>query len=185
MSISTEQPGNSATHPPIPKRAGRLVRRPVVVGLVAIGAMAPAISAGDHTMMEGLPFLLGGPQRGDVVVFKTGPALANPPGTLFVKRVAGLPGEKVQIKKGKLLINGNPVVLENKAGEINYVIMPAARFLPDEETTVTIPSGEYFVLGDVSTNSYDSRFWGLVPRSDILGRMAFCYWPPRNVGAVK
>jgi len=150
--------------------------------------MAPAVSPGDHVFMEGVSFFFSKPKRGDIVVFKVDQIkmmTTQPPGTLYMKRVAGLPGERVRITDGKLYINDQPVVLKNKAGEIPYVTMTAGRFLPEQDVTITVPDAHYFFLGDASTNSYDSRFWGCVPATEIQGQIAFCYWPPSNVGLIK
>jgi signal peptidase I len=150
-------------------------------------AMTPAIARGDHILMEGLTFLLRKPQRGDIIVFKTdGIASMNSSqrSSIYDKRVAGLPGERVHITGGKLYVNDRHVVLKNAAGEIAYHLAPSFSGMA-AVTNVTVPAGHYYVLGDNSTNSYDSRFWGLVPAQSVLGRVWFCYWPPNRVGRVK
>jgi signal peptidase I len=149
------------------------------------GAMALAISPGDHVMMEGLTFLFREPRRGDIIVFKMDGIAPLPPGTMYVKRVAGEPGEHLQISGGKLFVNDKHVSLSNSAGEIVYNLPRRADAFLFPQTNVTVFGGWYFVLGDNSTNSFDSRFWGSVPRSNILGRVSFCYWPPHRVGKVK
>jgi signal peptidase I len=83
-----------------------------------------------------------------------------------------------------LFINDRQVSLSNAVGEIAYDLPPHSEMF-SLQTNVTVPSGCYFVLGDNSTNSSDSRFWGSVPRASIIGRVSFCYWPPRRFGGVK
>jgi signal peptidase I len=151
---------------------------------VPTGAMTPAVSAGDHVMMEGVSFLSRQPRCGDIVVFRTDGIASLPPATFYVKRVAGEPGDHLRISGGKLFINEKQVSLSNAVGKIAYVLPPrVGTFSP--QTDVKVPSDCYFVLGDNSTNSLDSRFWGSVPRGNIIGRVTFCYWPPQRVGGVK
>jgi signal peptidase I len=145
---------------------------------VPTGAMTPAVSGGDHIVTEGVTYLSRQPRRGDIVVFRTDGIPSVPPGTFYVKRVAGEPGERVRIAEGKLFVNDKPVSLSNAVGEITYTTL-------SPQTEVTVPSGCYFVLGDNSTNSSDSRYWGGVPRKNIIGRVSFCYWPPQRAGRVK
>ena len=200
----------SGTPPPLPKtmRAGKsrhtrflivLALLPLVfigplIGLricglvrpfsVPTGAMTPAVSAGDHVLVEGVSFLSREPQRGDIVVFRTDGIASISKATFYVKRIAAEPGEHVRISDGKLFVDGKQVSLSNAVGEIEYNSRPGfGRLSP--QTEVTVRSGCYFVLGDNSTNSFDSRFWGSVPRRNIIGRVAFCYWPPHRIGAVK
>jgi len=151
---------------------------------VPTGAMTPAVSAGDHIMMEGVTFLSRQPRRGDIVVFKTDGIASLRSATFYLKRVVGEPGDHVRIAGGKLFINEKQVSLSNVVGEITYDLPPRVETY-SPKTDVTVPGGCYFVLGDNSTNSLDSRFWGSLPRGNIIGRVSFCYWPPQRVGGVK
>lgn len=148
-------------------------------------SMAPALTSGDHAFMEGFTYLAHKPQRGDVVVFKANnlPYLQN--GVTYVKRVVGLPGERIRIAEGKLYVNGQVTELKNKAGVIAYTNLPGSRYLGAGDATVVVPEEQYFVLGDNSANSLDSRFWGCLPAQAIRGRMWLCYWPLQNVGGVQ
>ena len=151
---------------------------------VPTGAMAPAIIPGDHVFMEGMSYLRHNPRRGENVVFKTVGVASLPHDQIYVKRIVGLPGDHLRISDGHLFVSDKPVNLSNICGEILYFLPPgSANFSP--QTNVIVPNGCYFVLGDNSTNSFDSRFWGSVARTNILGRVALCYWPPRRVGKVK
>jgi len=90
-------------------------------------AMAPAALPGDHVMMEGFTFLAHKPRRGDIVVFKAdGIAALAVHGSIFIKRIAGEPGDHLQIFAGKLYINDNRVTLSNAVGEIAYHLPPGA-----------------------------------------------------------
>jgi signal peptidase I len=151
---------------------------------IPTGTMTPALSAGDHVIMEGMTFLRREPRRGDIVVFKTDGIPSLPPATFYTKRVAGEPGDRLRISEGKLFVNGRQVTLSNAMGEITYVL-PANAEAISAKTETIVPEGCYFVLGDNSINSFDSRYWGGVPRNNIMGRVAFCYWPPGRIGGVK
>jgi signal peptidase I len=148
--------------------------------------MAPATIASDHIFSEGFTYLFRVPRRGEIVVFNTEGLPAVTVKGFFFKRVAGLPGESVRIEEGRLFVNGEPVELSNDAGpiEYRYPVGPEPGRLP-EGRSMTIPERCYFVLGDNSSNSYDSRFWGMVPEEAIIGRVAWRYWPPARMGGVK
>lgn len=150
---------------------------------IPTGAMAPAVSPGDHDMMEGLSFLRRRPRRGDVIVFKTEGIASLPQDQFYVKRIAAEPGERLRLANGKLYINGHQVSLSNAIGEITYELPPI--WQSSVQTNIIVPSACYFVLGDNSTNSLDSRFYGCVPRANVMGRLFFCYWPPGRLGSVK
>lgn len=151
---------------------------------VPTGAMTPAVSAGDHVIMEGFSLLVRKPRKGDIVVFKTDGVGQLPPATFYVKRVAGEPGDRLRIVDGKLYINDNHVALRNSAGEIAYHL-PATLARAATQTDLTVPDGHYFMLGDNSTNSYDSRFWGSVPARNIMGRVVLCYSPLSRAGGFR
>jgi signal peptidase I len=146
--------------------------------------MKPAIASGDHVVMEGLSFLSRKPCRGDIVVFYGVDYPAMRSNISYDKRIAGEPGEHLQIIDGEIYINSKQVVLSNAEGQISY--FPPGQMSPwSTKTDLTIPPSNYFLLGDNSTNSFDSRYFGCVPRKNIRGRIWFCYWPPGRIGFVK
>jgi signal peptidase I len=145
------------------------------------------------------------PGRGDVIVFRTRSMKERPPqqgADFYIKRLAGLGGEKLQIRGGKLWINGQivrtPSVFEaiysrriaDGAHLRGYVtIEELGRYDPGKrrrrhevemfssEDVCAIPIGHIFVLGDNTANSTDSRYWGTIPRRDVIGRAFLIYWP--------
>jgi signal peptidase I len=146
------------------------------------GGMAPAISPGDHVMAEGFTFLMRKPHRGDIVAFRTKGIAGLPPATMFSQRIAGEPGERVCIIDGQLYINDKRTLITNDTGAIVYTL-PQRWGLAF--TNLTVPQGQYYMLGDNSNNSLDSRYWGCLPASNIFGRMWFCYSPPERRRVVK
>jgi signal peptidase I len=113
------------------------------------------------------------PHRGDIVVFKTPPEAlqACGAGGTFVKRIIGLPGETVSERRGTILIDGK--VLDEP------YLDPSER---DQRTGKwTVPDGSYFMMGDNRSQSCDSREWGSVPRSDLIGPVFAVYWPPQRI----
>lgn len=152
---------------------------------VPTGAMAPTIQAGDHLFADKIVYRLRDPRRGEIVAFRTD-GIADIPapsrGPIYIKRVVGLPGERVGLRPPHVLINGKPVSI---AG-IEYVLLPdifpPAKYLKTETDSVLLGPDEYFVLGDNSLHSMDSRFWGPVRRDAIIGRAVKTYWPAARVG---
>jgi len=126
------------------------------------------------------------PSRGDVIVFNTPKAALNACGEdgTFVKRLIGLPGETVkEDDKGFIWIRGPNSKHFYKLNE-PYISPQAheadAHHFPGHQWKV--PEGEYFMMGDNRLNSCDSRQWGSVPRSDLIGTVFFVYWPPDRIG---
>jgi signal peptidase I len=146
--------------------------------------MVPTVSPGDHIIVEGFTFLKRKPRRGDIVVFRSDGIAALQPGTLYDKRIIGEPGEHLRISDGKLYINEVRVVITNKTGEILYPLTEQLMSF-NPKTDVMIPQDAYFAVGDSSTNSFDSRFWGFLPAKNIVGRIWLCSWPPTRIGEVK
>jgi len=143
-------------------------------------------SMSDRVLVNRLAYEFGSPQRGQIVVFKA-PPKANlcgrgDAGTIFVKRLIGLPGETVREDgEGFLRIRRPGATSWTKLAE-PYVSPTARR----ADTTYfgqswRVPKGEYFMLGDNRADSCDSRRWGAVPRSNLIGPVILTYWPPGRV----
>jgi signal peptidase I len=134
--------------------------------------------------MEGITFLVRSPHRGDIVVFKSKQTGFSDAGILYEKRIAGMPDDLLLISNGDLFIDDKLVTLSNSVGGIVYAPPPNSELFL-QYTNVTVPKDSYFLLGDNSTNSLDSRYFGSIRRSEIVGRLVFCYWPPSRIGIVR
>jgi len=117
------------------------------------------------------------PQRGDVVVF----IYPEDKKKDFIKRMVGLPGETVEIKGGSIYINGKPA----QEQIFNKIYYYNRGDFGSEGLKLTVPENSYFVLGDNSVSSKDSRYWGFVPKEDLLGQALIVYWPPHRIRAIK
>ena len=155
--------------------AGLLIRYYVLQPFIVDGeSMAPELHTNDYLYVDKLDYHIKSPQRGDIVVFK------YPLNTSinYVKRIIGLPGETVSITDSKVTIS-NAAHPEGFLLQENY--LPAAtvtRMLNGAPSaTFTVPSNSYFVLGDNRDNSSDSREWGMLPKVDLIGRVAFRAFP--------
>lgn len=140
-------------------------------------SMQPNFPNGEYLVTDKLTYRFRNPIRGEVVVFEA-------PGTNgeeFIKRIIGLPGEKVSIRSSKVHINGRPLVESYLSDQLRT--SPGA-FLKDQQE-ITVPEGEYFVLGDNRPASSDSRSWGFVSKNKITGRAWVVYWPPQQTRWVK
>ena len=146
--------------------------------------MSPTVSTGDHVLVETFTYKSQKPQRGDVVVFRTGKGDALDAGT-YVLRIVGLPGETLRITDEGLFINDKPTVMRNGAGKIHYQLLDEAVFLSPKVDTVMVPKDNYFLMGDNSTGSKDSRFWGFLPTHQVVGKVSLIFWPSTKLGMVK
>ncbi|HYL39530.1 MAG TPA: signal peptidase I [Bryobacteraceae bacterium] len=110
--------------------------------------------------------------RGDTVVFW----YPGDPTKSYIKRVIGVPGDRVEVDHGTVIVNGQALVEEYVPSEFRDDSSMAAK---------TVPQDEYFVLGDHRSSSNDSRSWGMVPRRYIYGKAVFIYWPLDKMGILK
>lgn len=136
-------------------------------------SMQPNLHNGEYILVNKVDYMVHAPQRGDIVVFKAVPA--GDPTKDFIKRVIGLPGETVEVRKDThVYINGH------RLNETYNLISPNYTFGPK-----TVPPNEYFVLGDHRSNSDDSHMWAStwLPKQDIIGKAWVSYWPPRDAQA--
>ena len=189
---------------------------------VPTGSMQNTITIGDHLLVnkfifapgDSLPFL---PQReirrGDIIVFKYpgnpyNPASDNSPEnrplfTNYVKRVIGVPGDRIRLEGQSIIVNGQVIpehrieATDNNNQKAPLQVLNAPERKPDEpysvyykvdddrpqffdlferEDEITVPEDKYFVMGDNRYDSQDSRYWGYVPRDFVIGRAMFVYW---------
>ena len=130
----------------------------------------------DRVVANRLAYRFGDPERGQVVVFRA-PETAErcgegSGGTTFVKRIVGLPGERVSERDGVVHIDGQRL--------IEPYVQPSRRGR-NSESWPRVPAGHYFLLGDNRAHSCDSRTWGAVPRSSLIGPAVLTYWPPSRL----
>jgi signal peptidase I len=169
-------------------------------------SMLPTLHVGQRLLVDRFSHRIGGdPKLGDITVFmppagaddaadQCGAAGEGPsndgrssrrscsrptPGTgskAFVKRIVGLPGDVISIASGHVIRNGH------RAREPFAASCGAAPECDLEP--IIVPPGHYFLMGDNRGNSDDSRYWGPVPRSQIIGKAVVTYWPPSQIGGI-
>jgi len=143
---------------------------------IPTGSMRPTLIENDRVLVNKFLYRFQPPQRGDVIVFKY-PLDSKRD---FIKRLAGLPGETLEIKQGKLMINGKVLDDTSKMRKFYYYNREDWDY-GGEDREIKIPEDSYFALGDNSAQSSDSRNWGFVPKKDLIGKAFMIYWPPKRV----
>ena len=137
-------------------------------------SMEPTLQINDRLIIEKMTYRFNEPERGDIIVFNATEALQRENfNEAFIKRIIGIPGDTVAVSNGIVTVNGE--VIE----EIYIKEPPEYEYGP-----VTVPEGEYLVLGDNRNNSYDSHHWGFVPDNKIVGRAFVRFWPPQRLGSI-
>jgi signal peptidase I len=131
-------------------------------------SMEPTLHTGEFVIVNKLAYKLGAPAIGDVIVFR----YPRDPHQEYIKRIIGLPGDKVVISGGQVIVNDH--VLDEP-----YLAAP-----PSYEANWVIPENSLFVLGDNRNNSSDSHSWGAVPMEQVIGKAMLVYWPPKNWGLI-
>jgi len=135
------------------------------------GSMEPTLQIQDHIIVNKFGYRFWEPERGDIVVFK----YPLNPKKDFVKRLIGKPGERVEVRNSKIIVDGR---------EIKEDYLPAGIRYPDFGP-VLVPENNYLMLGDNRNNSDDSRVWGPLPRQNIIGKAMLVYWPLDRVRLLK
>ena len=156
---------------------------------IPTGSMRPTLLEGDLILVSKftygakIPFTdlslpaFAQPQRGDVIVF----VYPENPKKDFIKRLAATAGETIEINNGTIYINDHPLIDPMFSRRYYY---NRGQFA-GEGTKIVVPKDNYFVLGDNSASSQDSRYWGFVPRKNILGKAVLIYWPINRIRIIK
>ena len=131
-------------------------------------SMNPTLHEGQYLIINKLIYNLHAPERGDIIVFHHPQNAARD----LIKRVVGLPGEEIQVQEGQVYIDG--VLLEE----------PYLAYSGGRSARYTLGEDEFYVLGDNRPNSDDSRSWGALQKSQIVGKVWVSYWPPSDWGGV-
>ena len=156
---------------------------------IPTGSMRPTLLEGDIILVNKfiygakVPFTgirlsaISQPKRGDVIVF----IYPENPKKDFIKRLVAFPGEVVELKNGTIYINAKPLLDPEFSSRYYYNRGEFAK----EEEKITVPKDSFFVLGDNSASSQESRYWGFVPHKNILGKALLIYWPPQRIRIIK
>lgn len=134
-------------------------------------SMQPRLSENERILVNKLIYRIWPVERGDVVVFW----FPGDQGRSFIKRVIGLPGDLVEIRDGRVLVNGD---------YLDEPYVPEAFRERQDSGPLRIEEGYYYVLGDHRSVSNDSRSWGMVPEDLIYGKAILRYWPVRRLGVI-
>ena len=126
--------------------------------------MEPTLFKGNYVVVNKLSYKIGTPVQGDIVVFRYPPN----PDEQYIKRVVGIPGDRIHISDGKVFVNDDLLTEP-------YLGVPTK-----SGGDWVVPEDSLFVMGDNRNNSSDSRAWGMVPFENLVGKAFVVYWPPEN-----
>ena len=135
------------------------------------GSMLETLQIGDHLLVNKLSYLFSQPEHDDIIVFE----YPLEPDKDYIKRVIGVPGDKIRIEDKVVYRNGEKLT-PDYTQFISTSVLPAIASPRDNIEEFTVPEGTFFVMGDNRDASFDGRFWGLVNEDSIVGRAFIIYW---------
>jgi signal peptidase I len=148
---------------------------------------AGIVTSGDHVFVDKLRWNFHRPKRGDIIVFSTHNIPTLPEGTHYIKRLVGMPGERISIAPPNVLADGVPItrpdsiarIAGRAAGYPGYQLVDprVPGLLKHPRDTIPLAANQYFALGDNTRNSRDGRYWGAVPKANLVGPAFLVYWP--------
>lgn len=147
--------------------------RPVIAAPFYVGSesMVPTLKVWDRVLINKLAYDLGDdPERGDIVLFEDVEGGPDP----LIKRIVGLPGDEIEVKKRTLYVNGER--------QVEPYVNERGRKRQGRYGPTTVPKDHVFVMGDNRGNSLDSRVYGPVPEEKLIGEAVFRFWPPDRIG---
>lgn len=165
------------------------------------GSMEPTLQIDDRLIVDKVSYRVSNPQRGDIVVFDPTETLQKKykATDAFIKRVIGLPGDVVEVRNDRVMINGkslkenypstvHPDQMTELYAKLQQKNPNVGNWSPDAkgpDWKGKVPTGEYLVLGDHRSNSLDGRSWGFVPKNKIVGKAIFKFWPINRTGLIE
>lgn len=140
------------------------------------GSMRPTLIEGDRILVNKFLYRFREPRRGEIIVFR----FPENPRRPFIKRLIAVGGDSVEIRDGRVFVNGQPA-----QAPIPTTYYHNQGQFGQARTATDVPEGMYYVLGDNSSSSHDSRFWGFVPRRLLIGKAMCIFWPPKRIHALR
>jgi signal peptidase I len=154
---------------------------------MSTGSMSPTLQGasgrGDHFFVDRLTYRFSSPRRGDLLVFLSKGISGLPQDQIYVKRVIGMPGERLEIRDGAAFANGTRLTEKDGIPPIRFTTGPQINSAESaSRASYEVPQGGYFVVGDNPENSLDSRYFGSVPLASVYGKVTAIYYPFSRAG---